>query len=227
MKYYTYKMNMLFLNVFSVVLLVFMVLFTYFLTGNLSFIEDIKLISIVCIILWVFLHEILHSIGFMSLGKVKWKNVVYGAELEKGIFYCMCKQEISKANIIVSLLFPLVLIGIVTYIIGLSINNDLLILLSIFNISGAVGDIAMLIDIIRMPNDIKYLDLDDTTSFTILSKKNLSKNKYISILDKTGTYNERVKAKDYTKLKVSKYSKYFLIIFIIITIVALLMLLAS
>lgn len=227
MKYYTYKMNMLFLSVFSVVLLVFMVLFTYFLTGNLSFIEDIKLISIVCIILWVFLHEILHSIGFMSLGKVKWKNVVYGAELEKGIFYCMCKQEISKANIIVSLLFPLVLIGIVTYIIGLSINNDLLILLSIFNISGAVGDIAMLIDIIRMPNDIKYLDLDDTTSFTILSKKNLSKNKYISILDKTGTYNERVKAKDYTKLKVSKYSKYFLIIFIIITIVTLLMLLAS
>lgn len=227
MKYYTYKMNMLFLNVFSVVLLVFMVLFTYFLTGNLSFIEDIKLISIVCIILWVFLHEILHSIGFMSLGKVKWKNVVYGAELEKGIFYCMCKQEISKANIIISLLFPLVLIGIVTYIIGLSINNDLLILLSIFNISGAVGDIAMLIDIIRMPNDIKYLDLDDTTSFTILSKKNLSKNKYISILDKTGTYNERVKAKDYTKLKVSKYSKYFLIIFIIITIVTLLMLLAS
>lgn len=227
MKYYTYKMNMLFLNVFSVVLLVFMVLFTYFLTGNLSFIEDIKLISIVCIILWVFLHEILHSIGFMFLGKVKWKNVVYGAELEKGIFYCMCKQEISKANIIISLLFPLILIGIVTYIIGLSINNDLLILLSIFNISGAVGDIAMLIDIVRMPNDIKYLDLDDTTSFTILSKKNLSKNKYISILDKTGVYNERVKAKDYTKLKISKHSKYFLIIFIIITIVALLMLLAS
>lgn len=227
MKYYTYKMNMLFLNVFSVVLLVLMVFLTYLLTGSLSFIEDIKLISIVCIILWVFLHEILHSIGFMSLGKVKWRNVVYGAELEKGIFYCMCKQEISKANIIISLLFPLILIGIVTYIIGLSINNDLLILLSVFNISGAVGDIAMLIDIIRMPKDIKYLDLDDTTSFTILSKKNLSKNKYISILDKSGIYNEKIKAKDYTKLKVSKYSKYFLIIFIFITIVALLDMLGS
>ena len=35
-----------------------------------------------------------------------------------------------------------------------------------------------------MPNDIKYLDLDDTTSFTILSRSDLSKNKYISILDK-------------------------------------------
>ena len=41
---------------------------------------DINLMSIVCIILWVFLHEILHSVGFMSLGKVKGKNVVFGIE---------------------------------------------------------------------------------------------------------------------------------------------------
>ena len=79
----------------------------------------------------------------------------------------------------------------------------------------------MLIDIFRMPNDIKYLDLDDTTSFTILSKSDLSKNKYISILDKKGTYNERVKARDYTKLKISKVSKIFVIMFIFITSVAL------
>lgn len=220
MKYYTYKMNMLVLNVFSVVLLIFMVILTYLLCGNLDFIEDINLISIVCIILWVFLHEILHSIGFISLGKVRGKNVVFGIELEKGIFYCMCKQEISKINIIISLLFPLVLIGFITYFLGLYFNNNLLILLSVFNISGAVGDIAMLIDIIRMPNDIKYLDLDDTTSFTILSKSDLSKNKYISILDKKGNYNERIKATDYTKLKISKVSKVFVILFVFMAIVA-------
>lgn len=220
MKYFTYKMNMLVLNVFSVVLLIFMVILTYLLCGNLDFIEDINLISIVCIILWVFLHEILHSIGFISLGKVRGKNVVFGIELEKGIFYCMCKQEISKINIIISLLFPLVLIGFITYFLGLYFNNNLLILLSVFNISGAVGDIAMLIDIIRMPNDIKYLDLDDTTSFTILSKSDLSKNKYISILDKKGNYNERIKATDYTKLKISKVSKVFVILFVFVAIVA-------
>ena len=220
MKYYTYKMNMLVLNVFSVVLLIFMVILTYLLCGNLDFIEDINLVSIVCVVLWVFLHEILHSIGFMSLGKVKSKNVVFGIELEKGIFYCMCKQEISKINIIISLLFPLVLIGLITYCLGLYFNNNLLILLSVFNISGAVGDIAMLIDIIRMPNDIKYLDLDDTTSFTILSKSDLSENKYISILDKKGAYNDRVKAKDYTKLKISDVSKVFIIMFIFMTIIA-------
>ena len=220
MKYYTYKMNVLVLNVFSVVLLIFMVILTYLLCGNLDFIEDINLISIVCIILWVFLHELLHSIGFISLGKVRGKNVVFGIELEKGIFYCMCKQEISKINIIISLLFPLVLIGFITYFLGLYFNNNLLILLSVFNISGAVGDIAMLIDIIRMPNDIKYLDLDDTTSFTILSKSDLSKNKYISILDKKGNYNERIKATDYTKLKISKVSKVFVILFVFVAIVA-------
>lgn len=220
MKYYTYKMNMTILNVVSVVIFVLMVLLTYFLSGNLKFIEEINLFSIVCIILWVFLHEIIHGIGFMSLRKVKSKNVVFGAELEKGIFYCMCKEAISKVNIILALIFPLVFIGFISYGIGLYLNNGLLLLLSIFNISGAAGDIVMLFDIIRMPNDIKYIDLDDTTSFTILSNKDLSKDKYISILDKQGSYTDRIRAKDFTKIKVSKWSKIFLLIFGIIAVIS-------
>ena len=55
----------------------------------------------------MFLHEFLHGLGF-SLGKgVLHKSIVYGAYLEKGIFYCMCKQLICKKDIMVSLLFPL------------------------------------------------------------------------------------------------------------------------
>ena len=68
-----------------------MSIFTYIIIGNLSFIENISLLSFIVIISWMFLHEILHGIGFLSLGKVKLKSVVFGAEIEKGIFYCMLR----------------------------------------------------------------------------------------------------------------------------------------
>ncbi len=72
-----------------------------------------------------------------------------------------------------------------------------------------------------MPKDICYLDLDDTTSFTILSKEDLSKTRYFSLkLEKYGKYSDNVKAKDYTKIKVSKSSKWIFIILIIFIIIA-------
>lgn len=221
MKYFTYKLDLMVLNVLACVIVVLMTILTYVITGGLDFITNINLFSFVAIFLWLFLHEILHGIGFLSLGKVKRKNVVFGAELEKGIFYCMCKEKISKVNILIALMLPLVLIGIIPYIIGICISNDLLVLLAIFNISGSVGDILMMMDILLMPKDIMYLDLDDTTSFTILSKDNLSKNKYFSIiLEKSGKYNDSIKAKEYKKIKVSKGSKYFLIFFLILFIIS-------
>lgn len=221
MKYYTYKLDLMILNILAVVMIVFMTILTFMITGSLSFIENVNLFSFIMIVLWMILHEILHGIGFMSLGKVNRNNVVFGAELEKGIFYCMCKEKISKTNILIALLFPLFFIGIITYIIGIFIGNDLLVLLSIFNISGAIGDILMTIDILMMPKDIMYLDLDDTTSFTILSNEELSNKKFFSIkLSKYGKYSDRIKAKDYKKLKVSKGSFYVLIFFIILIFLA-------
>lgn len=223
MKYFTYKLDLMILNILACVIIVLLTIMTFIFTGNIDFIIDINLFSFILIFVWLVLHELLHGIGFLSLGKVKGANVVFGAELEKGIFYCMCKEKISKLNILVALVLPLLLIGIIPYIIGLCINNNLLILLGVFNISGSVGDLLMIIDIILMPKDILYLDLDDTTSFTILSKDDLSKNKYFSIiLNKYGKYNDSIKAKDYKKIKVSNGSKYFIIFFFILLIVCIL-----
>ena len=219
MNYYTYKLNLFLLNILDFAILIFLFVLTYFLTGSFD-VLDIKMSWIVILIFWLILHEILHGIGFIILGKVKVKNVIFGAELEKGIFYCMCKEKISKLNILISLVFPLFFIGIFTYIIGLITNNNLLLFLSIFNIAGAIGDIVMTFDILRMPKDIKYLDLDDSTSFTILSKSDLKNKKYLGlILDDSGVYTSSLKAKDYKRLKVSKTSIIILAILILLIIV--------
>ena len=223
MKYFTYKLDLMMLNIFACVSIVILTIITYIFTGSVDFITEINLFSFLMVFIWLGLHEILHGVGFLSLGKVKFKNVVFGVELEKGIFYCMCKEEVSKLNIIVAILFPFILIGVVPYIIGLIISNNLLVFLAIFNIAGSVADVIMGIDIMMMPNDIKYLDLDDCSSFTILSKNSLNKKKYfLIILEKFGKYNDSIKAKDYKKIVISKASKYVLVLLFFLFIVSIL-----
>jgi hypothetical protein len=221
MKYFTYKLDLIMLNIFACVSIVVLTILTYIFTGSLDFITEINLFSFLMVFLWLGLHEVLHGVGFLSLGRVKLRNIVFGAELEKGIFYCMCKEVISKLNILIAIFFPFVLIGIIPYIIGISNSNNLLIFLAVFNMAGSIADIIMGINILVMPNDIKYLDLDDNTGFTILSKKSLNKKKYfLIILDKFGKYNDNIKAKDYKKITISKGSKYVFVVFILLFIVS-------
>lgn len=201
MKYYKYSMNMLKLNIFCAVLMiiVFALIFTMGLFPYLNF---------ECLILyffWMFLHEFIHGIGFYVCG-VKHKNIVYGANLEKGIFYCMCKEKISKRGIMVSLFFPFVFIGVLTLIIGLVINNSILIVLSLFNIAGCAGDIAMIISFVKLPS-FSYVDLDDCTGFALVSKNDLSKYKLFGMdLIESGDYSKLGHATDYKKFTISKLS---------------------
>ena len=217
MKYFTYKLKLFSLNILSFAFISLLIIMTFLITKNINFLENINMFSLILMILWMFFHEIIHGIGFMALRKVDPKNVVFGMELENGVFYCMCKEKITKFNILFSIFLPFLLIGICTYIIGIVLSNDLLILLSIINMAGSIGDIIMGIDIIMMPRDIMYLDLDDATSFTIISKTDLSNDKYLAIeLCESGEYDEKIKAKDYTRLKISRLSKYIIIIFLLL-----------
>ena len=70
--------------------------------------------------------------------------------------------------------------------------------------------------IIFFSKDIMYLDLDDSTSFTLLCKEDISNRKFIGIkLLNSGEYKESMKAKDYTKFKISKLSYIVIIVFFI------------
>ena len=141
-KYYIYRLDMTCINILMILLFIIFVFFT-------SLFMDIKLLfsSIInnsnCLILYfiyMLLHEAIHGISY-CLNGAKFNKLTFGIMLEKGILYCLCKQNISKKNIMISSLAPLFLIGIVTYIIGILTNNYILVLLSILNIGGSAGDI--------------------------------------------------------------------------------------
>lgn len=218
MKYYKYKMQMGVLNVLAFIIMIIAIVFYYLFFHD----YDISGMFIIYFILWMFLHEIIHGISFMLFKEVNAKNVTYGAKLESGIFYCMCKQPISKKVILVSLLAPFVLIGMVTLIIAIVFDLKTLGLLSLFNISGAAGDIVMTIMFLRLPKNVKYADLDDCESFVVLSDDDLSNRKYLGLkLIEYGDYNAKIVPNDFKRIRCSKISVICLLIILGIFIISL------
>ena len=44
---------------------------------------------------WMAFHEIIHCVTYVLFG-AKWKNISFGAALEKSILYCKCGEDVSK-----------------------------------------------------------------------------------------------------------------------------------
>lgn len=222
LKYYTYELDIGVLNILAILLFLVLFLLMYLLGYDLAklFLVGDIVVILVLLVFWLMLHEVLHGIGFSIFKSVDRKNVVYGMALEKGVFYCMCKQKIRKNVIFAALLFPLIIIGVITLIIGCIINSYLLMLLSILNIMGSIGDIMMSIYFYKCPDDVIYLDLDDCTSFTVLSKKDLSGIKVMGIkLKENGIYNNEMVPKIKDKLVISRKSWYVLIVIFILMLI--------
>lgn len=226
-QYYIFSLDMTFLNIFSFLILGFVIGLTIlidkeFLLNSIlyTFSPNRLFLTYVLIILYLMLHEILHSIGYYIYG-AKYKNIVYGIELEKGIFYCLCKQNVSKKNIMNSLMYPLFYIGIVTYILGFILNSYYLLILSIFNLSGCVGDIFTFLFIIKLDKNIEFSEYDDTTSFGLYTDKDLSKGKYLGI-KYIGT-RDKLERKEYKKIKISKISYIIFIVMFVLSFITLFM----
>ena len=218
-KCYTYKFDMTILNVLAIILFVIVGVVILLLEYQDSYFVNFNILSFFIIMfLWLILHEGLHGMGFALFKEVDKRNITFGMFLEKGVFYCMCKQKIDKKIILTSLLFPVTIIGVITLIMGMIVNSFLLVYLSILNIVSSIGDIVMTIYFLRAPDDIIYLDLDDCTSFSVISKKDISNIRVLGIkLDEVLDYNEKtMKSTDFRKVVISKWSLVMLIIIFIL-----------
>ncbi len=190
-KEYIIEYNMVFITILSFIIIIplvaLIVLFvklgwckiTY--DSFVDLMEGLKfVIFFIVMILWMVLHEIIHGIAYRIGGADK-NDIVFGASLENGVFYCKAKKYINKKCIMLSLLSPLVLIGIVTFIIGVIISNLWLIALSIINISGAAGDIVMFIFFLRQKDNIEFRELGFSSPAVVKTSEDITKNKYIGV----------------------------------------------
>ena len=103
-KYYIYNMNVRVLNCLSVCFFLLILLISFIIDKDLlfeSFYIDNYFWFLLVLLFYNCFHEILHSIAYVLYG-ASFKNITYGMAFEKGIFYCLCKQKISKKNILMS-----------------------------------------------------------------------------------------------------------------------------
>lgn len=217
-KYYLFEMDAKVLNYFSILLFVLALIVSLILDKELLF-NSFKITNYFLFLLlmlgYLCFHEILHSLGYVING-AKYKNIVYGVALEKGVLYCLCKQNISKKNILWSLVYPLIFIGIITYVIALIYKLPTLFLLSIINISGSIGDIIMF-NFIKKLNNIEFSEYDSELGFAIYSKEDLSSQKPFG-LKYIETKNE-IKRTNLKKINISKESIISLIILSLLTLI--------
>lgn len=211
-KYYIFEMNGVILQVISIIILIVMLILTAYLSNTIIITnQDLKLIFLL-IIPYLILHELLHSVAYVVNG-ANFKNITYGAHLEKGILCCLCKQNVSKRNILISLLFPFIIIGVITYIIGILINNTVLVWLSILNISGCSADLIMFLDLLKLKG-FEYSEYDNPMAFGLYTNKDLSKTKLFGL--KYIGEDKALEKNNMEKVSISKFSIITFIIFIIL-----------
>ena len=209
--YYLFKMDTRFLNLFALVLFLICTLIFCLIYGNDSI--DILFFNLNAVIIlylpYLILHELLHSLGYVIHG-ADFKNITYGAHLEKGVLCCLCKQRISKRNILYSLLYPFFIIGIFTFILGIILNYPLLIILSSINISGCSGDLVMFYHLSKL-NDFEFSEYNDPIAFGLYTKDDFSNLKMAGL--KYIKKLPRLEKDDLRKVVISKTSIIILLIF--------------
>ena len=98
-KAYVFEMNLISANVFSILVFILAFIGNIFVFGLRNDFNNPFIFT--TMIIYFCLHEALHGVGYY-LGGCNPKKISYGVLLEKGIFYCMCYQEITKKNILIS-----------------------------------------------------------------------------------------------------------------------------
>ena len=215
-KYYLYEIDINVLNIGCILLLILfggigLIIYPksfYDILNNYSF-----LWFMIVYFGYMILHELFHSLAYVIYG-ADFKNITYGICLEKGVLCCLCKQNVSKNNILHSLMYPLLFIGVVTFIVAYILKMPLLFILSILNLSGCAGDIVMFLFIKKLDDDIEFSEIDNPVAFALYSKKDLSNETHFG-LKYMGT-SSKIERNDFRKVYISKMSIIFFVVLLLL-----------
>lgn len=129
----------------------FMVLFFllyFFINGlNENWLELIifpKALALIGVgIISVFVHELLHGIGWFGFCKSKWKSIFFGVLWSSLTPYCHCKEPLNIHHYYVGMLMPFVILGIIPSIVSIIVSSKEMFLFGLYNVMLAGGDITV------------------------------------------------------------------------------------
>ena len=141
-------------NIFSIVILVvaaIALLIPYFLIWkDKKPIDEIfggfgyrSLLFFIVMIVGVFVHELIHGVVFACFAKSGWKSIRFGILRKMFTPYCHCSEPMRIPEYMLGAMMPCIILGIIPSVVALFIGSLLLLLLGIFFIAAAAGDIWM------------------------------------------------------------------------------------
>ncbi|MDE5737127.1 MAG: DUF3267 domain-containing protein [Oscillospiraceae bacterium] len=155
-----------------VIALPFMILFIGLFLILHSEINDIKelfeifksskcLVIIIAMIISIPVHEFLHGLGWHLFCQKSWNSIQFGVMWESITPYCYCSEAVSLGQYYIGLLSPFIVLGIVISIIAICIGSISWLIIGLYNILLAGGDLTIaciLLKYIKNKANKKILD---------------------------------------------------------------------
>lgn len=136
--------------------------------------DDLKRMSIPILIMGTLIltvvHELMHGIPWALFCKNKFKSIKFGVKWKYLTPYCHCKEILKLSHYTIGVAMPLIITGIIPYIISVITVDINLLIISLAMIAGASGDIIMLFMVCREKGSL-VCDYPDRYGCIVYRKK--------------------------------------------------------
>lgn len=133
-----------------------------FVTGKAYF--DM-LAAVGVVVVGVAVHEGLHALSAMLLGKAKKEDISFGFSLKQGAFFCHVKKPVTLVSYRLMLILPVILTGVIPFVICLFFGGIPFVAAFALLIAGGVGDVVMLFGTRKENKNVTILDSEKTTAY--------------------------------------------------------------
>ena len=127
----------------------------------------IDLFIILTMILIPFIHEFLHFIGFITLGKLKPNQLIFKPNKSSPIPYFRTTIALRKNDYIFILLLPCIILTISSIYLALTYSNIICSFLVSYSLSMSTGDLMLIKELLILNTEDKIIPLADELGFSI------------------------------------------------------------
>ncbi|MTI71293.1 MAG: DUF3267 domain-containing protein [Firmicutes bacterium] len=114
----------------------------------------------ILLILGIIIHELIHGLFFSIFCDNKTKSIEFGILLKKLAPYCHCKEWLYINEYKISIIMPLLILGVIPFLLGCITKSLYILLISIILITGCSGDIIIFWILGGLKSNTKVKDHD-------------------------------------------------------------------
>lgn len=127
-------------------------------------------IILVAYFLLIVAHEGLHALAMLIAG-VPRKNIRFGVIAKQGMAYCTCDVPLTADKYMFVLMLPLIVTGILPWILSTVFLNVIYTCMFIGMIAGGAGDVSMMLKLAKYPSSQLVLDHPKAPAFYLIYKE--------------------------------------------------------